>query len=70
MRLIFLIFLVSCGREVSKFDNECLNREQKILICKAEHLAEWSLPTEQQIEAAENLCELRYPVNKCYQLNE
>jgi hypothetical protein len=70
MKLIFLILLVSCGNDRSKFDSECLNRDQKRLVCMAEYLGQWSLPNDQQKALAQNFCDLRYPVNKCYQLNE
>jgi hypothetical protein len=60
--LLFLLLLISCG---SKNDKRCFTRDEAILSCQAEEIAN------KQVDAptAKLLCEPFYPAgNNCYNL--
>lgn len=60
MKLLILIFLVSCGKQ----DQKCMSMEEATLRCKADLIQRYYPGN---VPSTENrICEMTYPVQSCY----
>lgn len=63
MRILFLLFLVSCGTESR---SNCISQESKILQCRAEKAAENFYNSPEMLEFQKEQCEIQFNLNRCY----